>query len=557
MLGTFVFPFLFPLRIPVFSPVYTAGGNNRVGAMAAAFVSVVATLLCWRFRLVKLPSEDRPTESERPASAWMWGVMGVVVAAAATLGALMVRQGTFYADAGYFLTQLRAGMVFHKTLYREVEFAYGPVLYYWPVLFLRVLGWLHLSAQSAYVISLCVMEAAGTAMLFFSISKLPMHRHMKIAAFVLLAIITLDPQEGLNYTAFRFVFAIASLIVLAQQRTVARAATVAGLAAMANFGVSPEMGFAFVTASAVYGLYRLTREGFQWAAVVLAAVTGGTVFALLVGPDYFRTLKEFAGGGYNMMLEPAPHIYVLLFCALVLAPIVAATALADGSREVGTIARNGMLLGLLIMGLSLLPAAFGRCDPLHVAFNGWPLYLLSFIALDRMRPQTRRIGIAIAFVFCTYSVAQEYALGSGAIRKLVTQAPNTLDAVDLPGLQQALGAHRVSFPWYTPMRAGDHLAATGNFQPLYLCIPAVDAAAEQRTVQNMREADYTMAPRLQERVSENRINNEGIKFRFRFGYRYRARHKPFLQGLLLTQELATNWQYAGTFGAYDLYRKVR
>ena len=73
----------------------------------------------------------------------------------------------------------------------------------------------------------------------------------------------------------------------------------------------------------------------------------------------------------------------------------------------------------------------------------------------------------------------------------------------------------------------------------------------------MRKADYALAPDIFKRSAENAINNDGMKFRMRFGYRYKARHEPYLQGLLLTRELAANWQRVGTFGSYDLYRKER
>lgn len=91
----------------------------------------------------------------------MWAGAAAVTMYAAVLGALMVRNGMYYADAGYFLTQLRTGLVFHAKLYRDVEFAYGPLMYYWPAFFLRALGLLHVSAETAYVVALCAMELAA------------------------------------------------------------------------------------------------------------------------------------------------------------------------------------------------------------------------------------------------------------------------------------------------------------------------------------------------------------------------------------------------------------
>ena len=557
MVGTFAVPFLFPLKIPVFSPVYTAGGNNRIGALVAAAVSVAATLLCWRWRLFPQQPRQHAAQGNSMDRRLLWAAAGVVSLYAAVLGTLMVRNGMYYADAGYFLTQLRSGMVFHARLYRDVEFAYGPLLYLWPALFVRGLGLLHVSAGAAYVVSLCAMEAVGTAMLFYTVNAMPMRRAVKAAAFLTLSVVTLDPQEGLNYTAFRFVCSLAALVLLSRQRTPWRAAAVAALAAFLTFAISPEMGVAFLAGAVVYSGYRAWTGSRAMLAIVPAALGGAGVFSVLVGRDYFATLKEFANGGYNMLLEPAPHIYLLLVCAVGLAPAVAAAALAEGRHARARASGNGLLLGTYMAGLALLPAALGRCDPLHIAFNGWPVFLLSFVLLDSVRLRVRRVGLAVGLLFAGYSVAQEYALGSGWVKYLLLQRPHPYDDVALPRLQAVLQGSRVSFPWYSPMHNVDVLAAAGEYQPLYLCIPAVDDRAESRTVREMRLGQYAMAPRWYPLAGQNAINNDGLKFRLRFGYRYQQRYAPHLQGLLLKQELEKNWQRVGTFGSYDLYRKER
>lgn len=394
-------------------------------------------------------------------------------------------------------------------------------------------------------------------MLFYAVNAMPMRRGMKTAAFLMLCVVTLDPQEGLNYTAFRFVCSVAALVLLSRQRGIARAALVAATGAFFTFAISPEMGVAFVAAAAMYSVYRAWTGAAQLLLIVPAALAGAGVFSLLVGRDYFATLKEFANGGYNMLLEPAPHIYLLLVCAVGLAPALVAATLAEGKAVRDRAATDGLLIGTYIAGLALLPAALGRCDPLHVAFNGWPLFLLSFVALDRMRLPARRTGVVLGLLFAVYSVAQEYALGSGWISKLLLQRAHPYEAVDLPRLEAEVGTGRVAFPWWTPMHAADALTATGQFQPLYLVIPAVDDRAEERTVREMREGGYVMAPNFMKHVSENAINNVGLKYRMRFDYKYKQRYPPHLQGALLVEELEHNWEWVGTFGSYDLYRRVR
>ena len=203
-IAAFVFPFLFPLKQAVFSPAYTAGGNNRLGALAVAVVALLTTVACLRWPGV-LKGLHRPAISAGPSRRHLFLAIAVVTVFSTVLGVLAVRSGTYYADSGYFITQLRSGLVFHRALYREVEFAYGRcctcgLLY----LFERslLLEW---SITAGYMASLVAMEAVGTLMLYWTVSALPMSGRMKTIAFALLVLLTLDPQAGLNYTAFRFI----------------------------------------------------------------------------------------------------------------------------------------------------------------------------------------------------------------------------------------------------------------------------------------------------------------------------------------------------------------
>ncbi len=556
--GTFAVQFLLPLKEPVYSPAYTAGANNRVGAIMAAIVSCAVTAACFRWRLGFFKRPLAPSGMPLPKR-YLYAAIGVVLALVVLLGVLMTRSDHYYADAGYVLTQLRSGMIFHRHLYSEVEFAYGPFLYFWPAAFVKVFGALGVSMNAAYVSSLVVLEAIGTALLFFTVTAMPLSRRMKIAAFAFFVIVTLDPQEGLNYTAFRFILPAIGVVLLSRQRSPGRASLFAAIGTAVHFAVSPELGVAFTAAAIAMGLYRAYLFGRRWAFVAVAAMAGAAVFLLLAGPAYLHTLREFAKGGYNMILEPVPHIYLLLVCAAALAPAVVAGTLRDDIAEVKGAAapppQSGMLLGLYIAGLALLPAALGRCDPLHVAYNGWPLYLLSFVALSRMSRQWKIAGVSIAMLFAVYSVAQECALGSNELRMLLLQRTDPYANADLPRLRQAVRGGRVAFPFNKPLPVIDGLIAAGEYQPMYLSIPPVDAAADAWTIADMRAASFVALPLGMKVVTQNPINNAGLKFRFRLGYVYKQRRPPFYQNLAEIQELKANWHVIGTFGSYRIYAK--
>ncbi len=555
-IAAFVLQFAFPLKQAVFSPSYTAGGNNRMGALAVAFVSLLTCAACLRWPTV-LSGLRRPALSAGMGRVHLLVAVGVVTVFSIVLCALVVRSGTYYADAGYFITQLRSGLVFHRALYRDVEFAYGPLLYWWPALVIRALSPFGCSITTGYVVSFVALEAVGTAMLYRTVSALPMSGRMKIIAFTLLVLLTLDPQAGLNYTAFRFILPAFSLVILARQHRRSVAAIVALVAAALNFAVSPELGLAFSAGAACYGLYRALDGDKRWIAVSGGAMAGAVLFALVMGRDYFRTMAEFAKGGYNEILGPAPHIYILLACAVGLAPMAVAAAIRTQRRYrfTGRKDHSAVLVGIFIAGLTMLAPALGRCDPLHVSFNGWALFLLACIAVDQMGRTGQRTWMAVAVLFCLYTLSQEFTLEKGPIARVVLHRSDPLEDADVPRLTETLHGQRVAFPLNQALTVLNQLTARDLYEPQYLCIPPADAESEQRVVQDMRRANYAMVPNDVDLVIENKINNSGLRYRMRFDYNYPVREKPFMQGALTVAELHQHWQPVGVYGSYTLYRK--
>ena len=70
--AAFILPFAFPLKDAVYSPAYTAGGNNRVGALAVSVVGIIVAFICWRFdtRLL-VQARVRLSNTVGATSLWM------------------------------------------------------------------------------------------------------------------------------------------------------------------------------------------------------------------------------------------------------------------------------------------------------------------------------------------------------------------------------------------------------------------------------------------------------------------------------------------------------
>lgn len=561
--GAFVLPFFFPSTTPAFSQAYTAGSRNGVAAIAVAGIATLVALVCWRFHLadgVTVAPTRELAILKSFSRVYLYWVIALLLIKIAVFGYFVQRSGLYYADAGYFTWQLRTGLAFHGSVYRDFEMAYGPVFYYFPAIVVRILAPLGVSLGAAYFVSLGVCETVGTALLFYTVRALPMTRAMKLAAFFYIASTAFDPQAGMNYCPLRFILPSAGAVLLSRQGTLGRSFAMAILIALAEFAVSPELGVAFTFATVAYAIYRSIVSGsWKWLLLSLAGVGGAVVLASISGPAYFRTMRDFASGGFNIIVGPAPHIEALLYCAVVLAPLAVAWALRRSPHANLWAAGEpaGMMIAIFVAGLVMLVPALGRCDPLHVAYNGWGLFLLAFVAIGNSRFRWRVACFLCATIFGSYTLVQEYALCRGEIRDVLHLEPERLDKTDLPGLDQAIGNGRVFFPFNVPMRLSNQLMQKGQFLPGYRVIPPVNASGEDQLVRDMRRADFALVPSNVPLIAEYPIKNEGLLFYFRLGYHYKTRHEPFWAGALTVAELQENWAPEGSFGPYVLYRKLQ
>ena len=560
LFGAFVLPFFFPLHQPVFSAAYTAGENNRVAAIAVAAISVFVAFLYSRFQIGgRLTySKSAAAEPSRLSPRFLWIGIASIAACTAVLGYVIVHHGTYYADEGYFLTQLRSGIVFHRTIYRDFEFPYGPALYFWPVIFIRTLAPFGVSMAAAYLVSVIAMEALGVGLLFYTINALPMRRGQKVAAFVLLTFCAFDTLLGLNYAVLRCVLPFATVALLTRQKNLRNAMIVACLGELLQLTISPELGFAFGTAAIVYGFYRAFSLDWKWLGVSIAAVAGGGIFVMFIGRAYFLSLHQYANGRDNLILEPQPFVLVFLVAVVALAPLAVASGWRDRNNTDGP--NTGMLIALYVATLCMLPVAFSQCDPLHAFVNGVGAYLLSFICINRVTEKKQRIWIAVVALTFAATQFQEFHAFRHEIVRALKNIPEPYDDPDVSAISREIGNKKVTFPWNKPpMQMMIGLTQTGQYLPGYFSgfHGESNAASEKRRIADMRAADFALVPNGQALVYTPEIDNTGIKVWLRFGYRYKARQPPFYEYAMLMDELMANWKPVGIYGPYTLYRKVR
>jgi len=544
--AVFVVPYRFPLREPVLSDTWTAGSNNQVAAIGLAIVSVLVTLVCW-YRTSPILQDGT---DDRLSRRYLIGGIAAAILWTATLGTLVARAHMYWGDEGYFLNQLRTGLVFHREIYTQFEFAYGPLLYLWPAVFIRVLAPLGIGFTPAYLASLAVLQSIGIALLFYTVQALPLRRSFKACAFVLVTFGALNTLLGLNYSVFRFILPLAATVLLCRQRSVAWVALVAMCGEIACLATSPELGVAFGGAAIVYGLYRGIRGEQRSLFVGLAGVVGAAIFAALAGPAYFYTLGNMAKGGFNLLLTPAPQILALLFVVVVLAPLAVSTAL----RKSGN---SALILTLYIAALGMIPAALGRCDAIHTFFDGIGISLLAFVAMNGTSARYRRlwiVAITLVFVFTQGKNFRLYQYRLGLI--LRANAVQEDWGFDEAALRRAIGDAKVSAPILAPQRVIEDLTRTGQYVPGYFCgwVGVWDREAETRQIAEMRRTEFALVA-LTDPVGPDPARDQQIQRMMRMGFAGHAPRPDYVRGELLDAELKTNWILRGRFGDYELHQQ--
>jgi hypothetical protein len=468
----------------------------------------------------------------------------------AFLGAAVARAHMYWGDEGYFLTQLRTGLVFHRQIYTQFEFAYGPLLFYWPALCIRALTPLGFSFTAGYLVSLAAMQAAGVGLLFYMVQALPLRRSLKAAAFVLITFGALNSLLGLNYSLFRFILPFALAVLLTRQRSFAKAALVAGFGELACLATSPELGLAFGAAAVVYAAYRALAGRRLWLGVTLAPVLAAASFLAMMGPSYLFTLGNMAKGGFNLLLTPAPHIVALLVATVALAPLAVAHSLRRSCR-------SPLVVMLYVASLALIPAALGRCDPIHTFVDGIGIYLLSFVAINPAARPGRRAWVLVVALIFVFTQVKNFRLYQYRLSLVLRVDAVQEDAgFDEAALRRIIGDAQITTPLLAPQRIIDDLTSTGQYVPDYFCamVGVWDHAAEARKISDMRRAPYALVA-LTDPPEPTSSRSREIALAMRMGF---ATHPPkpdYLRGELVERELTEHWMPLVKLEDYVLYKR--
>ena len=401
---------------------------------------------------------------------------------------------------------------------------------------------------------------------------------------MILATGALNPLLGLNYTFLRFVTPYAVLLFATRRSSMWQVATLLAAGEVLALGISPEIGFAsFLGAVAFCFLSALCGDR-RWVLVAAAPAMGTAVFISLARQPYLRMLHSFSRGALNLPVAPYPHILVFLVALVWIVPVTVGTYLGS-RRTVGV-----RMAACYAIGIGLVPPALGRCDPLHVFFNGAGILVLSLVAI-RSLPRAVRLGWMASLVLLvgwmqwvnntlylertadTIRVALMPRLSAPLRDRLLLVVdqyssdladhlrPAAQDhdyQLDVSGLEQEVGHAPVATPWEVSPSVEEELRRTGHYLPDYFCffVDVLSDVSEQMKIYNLNKANWALLPAEREDVFlETPQNIDGVQG---FLFPYRDRHPlPYSLGEAFNQNLDDNWIEVKRFGPYMLYSHRR
>ncbi len=549
ILGVFVFPLQFPPATPTYSASYVFGFSNRIAGLAVIVLSLGTAAFCSRWDVASSGCEVGRGRGDAMPLAWLLVACLATLLYVGVVGGLAAGTESFESDGAYFLTQLAQGTHFHLRLYRDLEFGYGPLLFAWPAAFGALLGRLHVGFESAYVVSLAVLQVVGLGISFYVVQWLPLPRFVKGGILLALTVGTMRPSLGLNYTLFRFLTPLAALIFVSRFAGKVRQAVVLSVSQMLMLCISPEIGIAFLAGTLFYTIYSAYERDWRWLFLPVLPMLSFLAFCARVDRGYFYTMRQFTGGMLHRVISPTPEILLLLLSAIALAPIAVAGAVRRNGPEAGT------LIALYGASLALIPAALGLCDPLHTFFNGLGLYLLSFLALGEPKGYWSKLGL-VAFVLIA-SPTQPQTITAALVTRHMQQARAAAEDRQVAEWEREAGGARIFAPAGLPFPMWQKLLSDDRLQPDYFSglDNAFDPAGEQIKRKEMQSARFVLAP--QGSMSAPTPDERRRMRLLRFGYRYRVRKAAYLPLEHLRADLLARGTPADSSAAWNglvLYR---
>lgn len=561
------------------SASYVSGFNNRVAIVSAVALSLAMLLLAWwqRDGSREVEPKAEPVFPRLPRGL----VASVVIATAALQGfagwVIVQAHGRNLGDAGYIIEQATVRADTGRALYTQIEFAYGPLFLYPEIWLHRLLG---CSISAAYFGLLVLQSALGLLMVAYILNTLPIRDGLRKGTFLCLAFAAITPHWGMNYTLFRFASPMFALLWATRVRAPWRCAMLLTAGVLLELSISPELGLALAAGVLTFGAVRTLQSGWRWAVAGLLPLAALAGALLTLGRPYLRMASIFTRGALNLPVGPYPHVLLFLVALIWLVPRML------GRRIDLDDDRSATLLACYAVAIAFVPAALGRCDPLHVMFNGTGLWVLAPMAFEASRARFRVAWIAaLAFVALwdhrvndrLFQFQDMVMLRKAILDRLPPKTHDRLASVlahhnpyrqfllsRAAPVEQPVGLAQLRHfvghtPVVTPAEISPdvelelrqaHLYSPGFFA---FWSDTMNDATEQRIVDSVNAHEWMLLPASWEQGYLQLPRDTGLFQGLNLHYRQR---KPVLYcpGALFNADLQEHWTLVWSFGSYLLYK---
>jgi len=383
------------------------GYSNRVALIV--FLVFTAAFVAWTKGLgLTFPDRNKPASGLSWRLLWSTALISTALATAVWLAA---RPGISFQESPYFLDRYAMhGM--GQRLYRDLDFSYGPLMFYLPLAFARIT---RLSVVDSFYITWILQWFLGVAVLWKVVDLAASgaaQRHRRAVFLLLWAVSVTDVLGGApNYTPLRYASGLLVALIVWQlfqsRRSALPALGCAALGSVLLLLYSPEQGIALALASVVFFALNWTRDRDFPLASALFLVIVAVALACAASLGELTIVAGVTSGAINTPILPAPQNIGFLLLL-----IVAASAAWNAIRLRRT---NDPLLYFALIAAACLPAAFGHADPNHIFYNLLGAVLVALLVLANSAKTWPATKVSFALVFVLLGALEHAFMDHAAI----------------------------------------------------------------------------------------------------------------------------------------------
>ncbi|MDR2410631.1 MAG: hypothetical protein LBE13_21315 [Bacteroidales bacterium] len=398
----FALPYLVPSNQVAISASYDYGFNNSAGMLLLALFSVIIIVVLLFYnkknRLNVYIFVDN--FQEVVLNKIFLITASLTVMGCGILWVILGRDSYGIIESGYFIPHIY-DISWGKAIYRDFNFAYGPLLLYIPYFIYKLFSFLGISISDGYIIALMVNQLLGLYFLFYVLTFFNFSGKEKDRIFILIAVLSFPFSTGLNYTLFRFISPFFCFILLRQIERDVRVNQflylfLSSVLPMIILLISPELGLSFYFTFFVYMFITAVITKRKYYFLQIGVLFFSLILLAYLLPDMFKQITGFLSGGLNWPFVPS---LLLMFFFIVVFVVSAGVGVC-----IGNVKANLFSLSFVLLAFSLIPGALGRCDPGHVFFYGLFIFIIAYSYLRIYLKQKLFKIIGFVFIISLFSI---------------------------------------------------------------------------------------------------------------------------------------------------------